>query len=312
MESAQPSFPSRTGADLFCRVRARRAGPGSHESKDRGAPPRRANCLADRGWPSAAAASALHRADPLAQSAAARAPSKISTDQRLVVAQGSQQLRAPHLLAPPQIRRNLVGCGNASKVRWINNTLATPAHNRVLRNLARPVVHAHTCLRYHDAYALTDQAPRYRVGVGVNLNHAVGSDLSDQIARCAEWKNAGHRLQSLGLVTLKAADRCLTRSAMNAHISHLAYPRIEVSLQRSPACEAPAGDGVLLYITNAVLRLAFGAGAVGCTCPRAKAPVLGKSQQLVIEHNASCRGIVLNYQSPSIVKQNLLGNTAKS
>src|ERR1700730_9072539 len=95
--------------------------------------------------------------------------------------------------------------------------------------------------------------------------------------------------------------------AVNAHLGHFPRPGIEVRFEGFPRCKAAAGNGVFLHITDAVLGLAC-ASAIRRTRSWSESPVLGKGQQLVVEHHAARDSIMIHNQCPSVVEQNLIGS----
>src|SRR5208337_3607072 len=70
-------------------------------------------------------------------------------------------------------------------------------------------------------------------------------------------------------------------------------------------------DGVLLYIADAVLRLALGAGAVRRARPRPEPPMLGEDQKLVVEHHAARRRVMVRNRGSRVVEQDFLGHPAE-
>lgn len=49
----------------------------------------------------------------------------------------------------------------------------------------------------HDLHRLSDQAPKNRVAVGVEVNGTVGAHLTDQVAQLAERSTAAERAQGV-------------------------------------------------------------------------------------------------------------------
>src|SRR4029077_15057205 len=159
--------------------------------------------------------------------------------------------------------------------------------------------------------AVADQPPRHRVSVAINLDRAIRADTPDQLARGAERRDGADRVQRLGFRAGKKRDRRPPGCAVNADLGHFPRPGIEVRLQGFPGCKAAAGNGVFLHITDAVLGLAFGASPIRRTRSWSESPVLGKGQQLVVEHHAARDSIMIHNQCPSVVEQNLIGYAAK-
>src|SRR5947199_755811 len=136
-------------------------------------------------------------------------------------------------------------------------TLAEPG------NLDLRLVDPHLAAADHDADRCADQAPWHAVVVGVDVHAAVVLHAPDQLAHLPERRPTGQRPQRRRLVAPEARDRRLARRAVDADVGHLARPPGQVRLQRRPAREAPAGDGVALDVADAALVLALGPGAIG-------------------------------------------------
>lgn len=133
-------------------------------------------------------------------------------------------------------------------------------------DLAR-VAHDDAAGENHDLHALADQAPGNRVAVGVEVDGAVWAYFADQVAQLPERRTAAKRAKGAGFVC-EANERELARSAVDAHVSNLAVPLLEVRDEGTPAREAAAGDCIALYISDAALVLALGARPIRRAGPR--------------------------------------------
>ena len=119
----------------------------------------------------------------------------------------------------------------------------------------------------HDADCLADQPPRHAIGIGVELDRAIGLDPAYQLADLTERGAAAERLQRVRLSTLKALDRWFSGRAVHPLVGDLALPPSQVRFQRSPADKVVAGDGIVLDVADPALVLGFGARAVGSAGP---------------------------------------------
>ena len=99
---------------------------------------------------------------------------------------------------------------------------------------------------------------------------------------------------------------------MHPPVGDLAHPPVEMRLQRRPADEGMAGNGVALDVADAALVLALGAGPIRRASVRMEAPIAGEGVQTIVEtHLAGGRVMVID-QRPRIVEQDLLRHPAKA
>ena len=112
-------------------------------------------------------------------------------------------------------------------------------------------------------------------------------------------------------VALEAHKRCLAGRAVHTHVCDIAFPLGQMRFESLPAREAVPGDGVLLHIPDAALRLALSARPIRRAGPRRKAPMLRQRNELVIELHRSTEGIVAHHERARVVHQHLLRHAAK-
>lgn len=173
-------------------------------------------------------------------------------------------------------------------------------------DLAAAMLDADPAAGDHHPHALADQPPRHTVGVGVDLDAAVGLDLPDQVADLAERRAAVERPQGCGFRPLEPLERRLPGRAVPAYIGDLAHPPGQVRLQRRPALEVAPGNGVALDVADAALVLALGARPVRGARPRLEAPVLRERPQPRVEPDLPRLGVVVVDQRPRVVQQHFL------
>ena len=98
----------------------------------------------------------------------------------------------------------------------------------------------------------------------------------------------------------KTRHRRFAGGAVNACVRYLPRPGIEVRFECLPALKFPTGNGVLLHIADAVLGLPLGLCSIWRAGPRPEVPVLGESQQPVIEHHAARDGVMIRNNAPAL------------
>jgi hypothetical protein len=76
-------------------------------------------------------------------------------------------------------------------VERVDNTLKPAGSAVVNRNLAPGMANPQHATGDHHAHGFTDQPPRHRIGIAVDLDHAVGLHLAHQLARHLKWSNTG-------------------------------------------------------------------------------------------------------------------------
>src|SRR3546814_11203394 len=80
-----------------------------------------------------------------------------------------------------------------------------------------------------------------------------------------------------------------------------------MGLERRPAGEAVAGDGVALHIADAALVLAFGARPIRRAGARPEAPVAGEGLQPGIELDLPGERVMVLDQGAGVVQEDFLG-----
>src|SRR5690242_17126684 len=90
---------------------------------------------------------------------------------------------------------------------------------------------------------------------------------------------------------------------MNARVSDLARPAVEMRFHLRPRGEVPAGDRVRLDVADTALVLAFGAGTIRCAGPDPKPPMPGEGVQPWMQHHLPAGRIMMQDQRPRIVEQ---------
>ena len=141
----------------------------------------------------------------------------------------------------------------------------------------------------------SDQPPGNGVGVGIELDRAVGSDAPAQLARRQERAAIGERLQPGGLVAHEAHHRRLAGRAMHALVGDLPRPARQMGLEGGEALEAAAGDGVALHVADAALVLALGSRPIGRTGPNLEAPVPREGMELGVQHHLDLPAVRFAY-----------------
>ena len=153
---------------------------------------------------------------------------------------------------------------------------------RVLSDHIAAVVNTNPAATDHHPYALADQPPRHRVGVGVDHHRAVGVDRPDQIPQLAERRPARTGAQALRFPR-EAFERNLTGGAVAPPVGNLPLPPGQMRLQPRPALETMASDGVSLDVADSTLVLPLRPGSIRRTRPRAEPPVGRERQEPVVE-----------------------------
>lgn len=152
-------------------------------------------------------------------------------------------------------------------MRSIDDPLTASLANRMVSDDLAGVAHDDVAGENHNLHTLTDQAPRNRVTVGVEVDSAVWAHFANQVAQLPERRTAAKWAKGAGFVC-EANERELARGAVDAHVSDLAVPLLEVRNERTPACEAAASHGIALYISHTALVLALGARPIRCASSR--------------------------------------------
>src|SRR6185437_416950 len=154
-------------------------------------------------------------------------------------------------------------------------------------DLFEAVVDAHYLLSDCGAHHLADQPPWHRIGIAINLDGTIALHTPDQLSHSLERRHPGDGFERLCFGVQKSFDRRFAGRAMQAHVGDIPRPRLKMRLEGLPALESAAGNRVPLHITDAVLCLTLGAGAIWCAGARSEAPVLGKCLQLVVKHTVA-------------------------
>jgi hypothetical protein len=193
----------------------------------------------------------------------------------------------------------------------IHGALAATAALAVPGDLGPRVMDAHLAAADHAADLGTDQAPRHAVVVGVHVHAAVVLHPPHQLAHLPERRLAARGAERPRLVAPEARDRRLARRAVHAPVRHLARPPDQMDLQRRPAREAAARDGVALDVAHAPLVLALGPGAERRTRHRSHVPVAGEGVEARVEHHLPRARVVALDQRTGVVEQHLRGQPAE-
>lgn len=133
-----------------------------------------------------------------------------------------------------------------TRCRW-------PAISGMGRRFAVAVTDADPPAGNDDADSFADQPPRHAVGVGVDLDRAIGLDPAHQLADLAERRAPVDRLQRARLGAPETLDRRLSGGAVDPAVGNLALPPGEMCVQCRPADEVVPGNGVVLDVADAAL-----------------------------------------------------------
>lgn len=82
----------------------------------------------------------------------------------------------------------------------VDDLLTAPFANRVISDDFAGMTHDHAAGQHHDLHRLTNQAPRDRVAVGIEVNRAIGPNLADQVAQLAKGSTAAQWSKHPGLI----------------------------------------------------------------------------------------------------------------
>ncbi|WLB24239.1 hypothetical protein QIH95_47620 (plasmid) [Bradyrhizobium japonicum] len=112
----------------------------------------------------------------------------------------------------PSLPRSPVGgqaitTGNTVEVDAIDDPQTAALRLLVDRNLAHAMADAHLAGRDRHGHALTNQTPRHRVAVRVDLDGTIVADDAAQFAQRSERRLSAERFQPVCLVTREADDR---------------------------------------------------------------------------------------------------------
>src|SRR5207245_4620775 len=103
---------------------------------------------------------------------------------------------------------------------------------------------------YH-AHGFTDQPPRHRIGIAIDLNDAISLHLAHQLTRHLKRRNLSDRAQSASLGAPKALNRRLAGRAVHPLIGDIARPSVEMGFECRPPPELPSTHVVLLDRSHA-------------------------------------------------------------
>src|SRR6266851_5156130 len=165
------------------------------------------------------------------------------------------------------------------KVGRVDNALAAAGGLGMHRYLPAGVGDANLPARDDHLHALADQPPWHAVAVAVDRDRAICLHPAHQLAHLAERRPAIKRPERRRLLLLETHQRHLAGGAVNPPVGDLAHPPVEMRLERRPARESMAGNGVALDVADAALVLALGAGPIRRASVRMEAPIAGKGVQ---------------------------------
>src|SRR5438445_466712 len=196
-----------------------------------------------------------------------------------------------------------VEADDAVEVDRVDNTLEPAGPAMVNRDLPPGMADAEQIAGDYHAHGFTDQPPRHRIGIAIDLNDAISLHLAHQLTRHLKRRNLSDRAQSASLGAPKALNRRLAGRAVHPLIGDLARPSVEMGFQCRPALELPSSNGVLLDIADATLVLPLGARPVGGTGARPKTPMLGERVKPGIELDFPSHPVVTSDQPAIIVEE---------
>ena len=140
------------------------------------------------------------------------------------------------------------------EVRRLDQPLATFGALGVKRHPDPAMVNGDPAAGDHHPNPLPDQPPGDAVGVGVDLDSAVGLYAPDQVAELPEGRAPVDGPKRGGFLAVEPHDRRLAGRAMRPHIGDLTYPPGQVAFQRRPTFEGVPSDGVALHIADGPAR----------------------------------------------------------
>ena len=175
----------------------------------------------------------------------------------------------------------------AGQMDIVYSAAMTPLQLGMNGHFPAAMMNAHDRVADHDPDPFPDQPPGHRIGVSVDGHRAVGADAANQVAVRRERGRAVQRPERPGLVAPEAIPRRLTGRAVNADIGDVAGPGFEMGLQRRPAPEAPACDGIPLHIADAALVLPLRPGPIRSAGPDPETPVLREAFRRTIAETSS-------------------------
>jgi hypothetical protein len=97
---------------------------------------------------------------------------------------------------------------------------------------------------------LADQPPWHGVGVGLQLDRAVGLDPAHQFADLPEWRPPVDLAQGRRFGAREALDWLLAGCAVDVIVGDLTHPPPEMRFERRPADEWVPGDRIAFDVTD--------------------------------------------------------------
>ena len=208
-------------------------------------------------------------------------------------------------------RRSPSAWHDAVEVTPINDALAAAQASVVARHLDPGMVDADLATSYLHGDLGADQLPWHAVMVGIDVDAGVVLHAPGQLAELAKRGTTVQQAQRLLLIALEPHHRRLAGRTVHPRVGHLAHPPGQVRLERAPRCEAPAGNGVVLDVTDTALVLTLGASTVGRTRDRPHVPVAGKACRRSVNSTSRVAASVVPDQRTGIVEQQLAWQTAE-
>src|SRR5690606_5259534 len=182
---------------------------------------------------------------------------------------------------------------------------ATAREPRVTRHRFAGIFDTDRPALHKDRHRLANHPPRHAIGIGIQLDTALGIDATYQLTRLQERTDPREWAQMLTLLC-KAFDWRHACSAMDANIGHLPHPAQQMRFQRRPALEGVTGNGILLHVADTVFRLTLGAGSKRCADPNGHIPMSAERRETRVQMHVATHRVMTLDQCPGIVNEQRL------
>ena len=147
--------------------------------------------------------------------------------------------------------------------------------------------------------------------IGFQLDTQIRVHVARQLSHLDERCLRAQGTKSPFFIAEEPIQGPLARGAMDSYVGHLAHPPTQVRLERFPALEGMAGDGIALHVADAVLVLALGSGSKGSAGTRTETPVGSEGAESIREHDLAGLHVVAFDELARVVDEQLLGEATE-